>query len=63
MAKLTNEQRQALMALDRSPVRLSRQQYRAIRGQILAGHPDAAMRGLQKLTERRGQQWPKSDTR
>lgn len=31
---------------------LTRQQYKTIKGQILAGNADAAMRGLAKLTSR-----------
>lgn len=33
--------------------RLTPQQYKTLRGQILAGNTDGAMRGLQKLLERR----------
>lgn len=33
--------------------RLTPQQYRTIRGQILAGNIDGAMKGLQKLLEKR----------
>ena len=29
--------------------RLSRQQYKTIKGQILAGDPDGALRGLQRI--------------
>lgn len=29
--------------------RLSRQQYKTLKGQILAGDPDGALRGLQRL--------------
>ena len=32
---------------------LTRQQYKTLRGQILAGNADAAMRGLAKLTMRK----------
>jgi hypothetical protein len=31
---------------------LTRQQYKTLKGQILAGNADGAMRGLEKLTNR-----------
>jgi hypothetical protein len=39
----------ALVRLKGARHRLSRQQYRTLRGQVLAGDPDGAMRGLRKL--------------
>ena len=46
---------QALIQLNRSRKRLTPQQYRTLRGQILAGDDAGALRGLQKLlnTEKR----------
>lgn len=32
--------------------RLTRQQYRTLYGQVMAGNPDAAMRGLSKILRR-----------
>jgi hypothetical protein len=45
----------ALIALNRARNRLTPQQFKTIRGQVLAGHTDGAMRGLQKVlkTEKR----------
>ena len=39
----------ALILLRNAKRRLSNQQYKTIRGQILAGDPDGAIRGLRKL--------------
>ena len=44
---------QALNRLKRVRTYLTPQQYRTIRGQILAGHHAAAIRGLEKLIQRR----------
>ena len=35
---------------------LSRQQYKTIKGQILAGNADGAMRGLERIIKGAGQQ-------
>lgn len=43
----------ALIQLNRARDRLTRQQYKTLRGQILAGNADGALRGLQKIVERR----------
>lgn len=39
----------ALMRLKWARPHLTPQQYRTLRGQVLAGDPDGAMRGLRKL--------------
>ena len=39
----------ALIRLKGARPHLSTQQYRTLRGQVLAGDPDGAMRGLRKL--------------
>lgn len=39
----------ALIRLKGARHRLTAQQYRTLRGQVLAGDPDGAMRGLRKL--------------
>ena len=39
----------ALIRLKGARHRLTVQQYRTLRGQVLAGDPDGAMRGLRKL--------------
>lgn len=43
----------ALIHLNRSRERLTPQQYKTLKGQILAGEHDGALRGLKKLIERR----------
>lgn len=44
---------QALRQLKRARPYLTPQQYRTIRGQILAGHYAAALKGLENLLQRR----------
>lgn len=39
----------ALMHVEACKNRLTRQQYRTLRGQVLAGDGDAALQGLRKL--------------
>lgn len=39
----------ALIRLKQARHKLTRHQYRTLRGQVFAGDPDGAMRGLQKL--------------
>lgn len=41
----------ALVMLEQRRHLLTNQQYRTIKGQILAGETDGALRGLQKLTK------------
>ena len=43
----------ALMLLRNTKHRLSKQQYKTLRGQILAGDPDGAMKGLRNILRRR----------
>lgn len=43
----------ALILLDRTRKCLTPQQYKTIRGQILAGDAEGALRGLEKIMERR----------
>ncbi len=45
---MTYEKR-VLAAIKRYRDRLSLQQYRTLRGQVLSGNPDAAMRGLLRI--------------
>lgn len=45
---------QALKDLKRARPYLTPQQYRTIKGQILAGSPIGAMKGLERLLQRRG---------
>lgn len=45
---------QALKALKRARHHLTPQQYRTIKGQILAGQTVQAMKGLDRLLKRRG---------
>lgn len=42
----------ALRRLQIAKNRLTAQQYKTLRGQVLAGNADGAMRGLQKILER-----------
>lgn len=44
---------QALAQLNRARNILTRQQFKTLRGQILAGEHEAALKGLQKINERR----------
>ena len=39
----------ALIQLKGARPRLTHQQYKTLRGQVLAGEPDAAMKGLRKI--------------
>lgn len=41
----------ALIRLKHHRDKLTRQQYKTLRGQVLAGDPDGAMRGLRKLLQ------------
>lgn len=49
--KNTNIDKGALKILRNSKYDLSRHQYKTLRGQILAGDPDGAMKGLRKLLQ------------
>ena len=42
----------ALIHLKATRDRLTPQQYKTLRGQVLAGDPDGAMRGLRKLLKK-----------
>lgn len=42
----------ALMLLKNTKHRLTKQQFKTLRGQILAGDPDGAMRGLRNILQR-----------
>lgn len=53
---MTTNQMTAMSYLKKKKGRLSRQQYRTVKGQILSGDVDGALRGLQKLELRRKQQ-------
>ena len=45
----------ALMLLRNTKHRLTKQQYKTIRGQILAGDPDGAIKGLRNVLQRRAE--------
>ena len=45
----------ALTALKVHRHHLTRQQYTTLRGQVLAGEPDVAMRGLRRLLQKVGE--------
>ena len=42
----------AFQYLNRNRRRITRQQYKTIKGQILSGDADAALKGLQKILQR-----------
>lgn len=44
--------RNAAMNLKACRSKLTKQQYKTLKGQILAGNPDGAMKGLRRLLER-----------
>ena len=46
------EQAQAFKAIEAHRNQLTRQQLQTLRGQVKAGNPDAAMRGLDKIIKR-----------
>lgn len=45
----------ALLLLRNTKHRLSRQQYRTLKGQVLAGDADGAMKGLRRILRRRAE--------
>lgn len=45
----------AIMLLRNTKHRLSKQQYKTLRGQILAGDPDGAIKGLRNILKRRAE--------
>lgn len=49
----------ALMLLRNTKHRLTKQQYKTIRGQILAGDPDGAIKGLRNVLQRRAERMNK----
>lgn len=50
----------ALIQLKATKDRLSPQQYRTLRGQVLAGDPDGAMKGLRRILQRRANKMKKA---
>ena len=53
--KTNNVDTGALMLLRNTKHRLTKQQYKTIRGQILAGDPDGAIKGLRNVLKRRAE--------
>ena len=51
---MTEIDKNAIIALKVHRHRLTWQQYKTLRGQVLAGDPDGAMKGLQRLLRRGG---------
>lgn len=49
----------ALMLLKNTKHRLTKQQFKTLRGQILAGDPDGAMKGLRNILQRRAERMSK----
>lgn len=52
----------ALVLLRNTKHRLSKQQYKTLRGQVLAGDPEGAMKGLRNILSRRLTKGGKHDT-
>lgn len=52
-AQSPNIDTRALMLLKSKKPRLSKQQYKTLRGQVLAGDSDGAMKGLKNILQRR----------
>lgn len=52
----------ALVLLRNTKHRLSKQQYKTLRGQVLAGDPEGAMKGLRNILRRRITKGGKHDT-
>ena len=50
---MTEIDKNALIALKVCRHYLNWQQYKTLRGQVLAGDPDAAMKGLKRILQRR----------
>lgn len=57
--KTNNIDTGALMLLRNTKHRLTKQQYKTIRGQILAGDPDGAIKGLRNILKRRAERMSK----
>ena len=51
---MTKIDKNALIALKVHRHHLTWRQYQTLRGQVLSGNPDGAMKGLQKLLRRAG---------
>lgn len=50
----------ALLILRNTKHRLIQQQYKTLRGQVLAGDPDGAMKGLRNILQRRADRMKKA---
>ena len=50
---ITREQNKAFRAVSEHKRALTLQEYRTLRGQIASGQPDAAMKGLVRLLDRK----------
>ena len=53
---ITREQHVAYRAVSENKRKLTLQEYRTLRGQIASGHPEAAMKGLARLLERKAKE-------
>lgn len=53
----------ALMILRNTKNRLTKQQYKTLRGQVLAGDPDGAMKGLRNILKRRAERMARKEER
>lgn len=50
----------ALMLLRNTKHRLTKQQYKTLRGQVFAGDPDGAIKGLRNILQRRTERMKKA---
>lgn len=53
MSELNMMQKDALKRLSLAGKRLSKQEYKTIKGQILSGSPEGALRGLERVLNKR----------
>lgn len=51
----------ALMILRNTKNRLTKQQYKTLRGQVLAGDPDGALKGLRNILKRRAERMARKE--
>lgn len=51
----------ALMILRNTKNRLTKQQYKTLRGQVLAGDPDGALKGLRNILKRRAERMTRKE--
>lgn len=52
---MTQIDKNSIIALKANRHRMTWQQYKTLRGQVLSGEPDAAMKGLKRILTREGE--------